>query len=163
MSDDTELDGRGHLEDTVLASLFLLQHVERFRRVPWGDHTIGNLSGDDLCSREVAWRGESNEIAKRGHPIGTYVIPVRSVPICSLLFEELTSCPGICTSKWRKGLFQVIHTVDLLLNLIQLDTHRCASRGNVLERGSRRQVQCFLELFHQRIRIECIQEVDVSG
>ena len=55
-SEDVEMGRRGYLEDAVLASLFLLQHLERFRCVPWGNHTVGNLSRDDLCSGEVAWR-----------------------------------------------------------------------------------------------------------
>lgn len=85
-SEDAEMDRQGHLEDAVLPSLFLLQHVERFRCVTWGDHTVGDLSRDDLCSREVAWRRQSNKVAKGRHSIGTYVMSVRSTTIYFLSF-----------------------------------------------------------------------------
>ena len=71
-SEGEDMDQR-HLEDTVFARLFLHQQVECFRFVSRGNHTIGNLSGDDLGSSDVARSRESNEIAKRGHPIRTYV------------------------------------------------------------------------------------------
>lgn len=88
---------------------------------------------------------------------------MRSATIYFLPFEELTSCPGIRTSKWRKRLFEVFNPVDLLFGLIQRDTHCSTGRRNVLERRSRGEVQCLLEFLYQRIRVECVQEINVPG
>lgn len=80
---------------------------------------------------------------------------------CHFQFERLTSCPGVCTSKCCKRLFQVFDPIDLFLGLVQLDTHCSTGRRNVLERSSRREVQCLLKLLYQRIRVERVQEINV--
>lgn len=86
--------------------------------------------------------GESDEIAERGHPVGT-------------------SCPSVSASK-RRQFFQVFNTKDLGGTLIEGKTDGGTGRGDVLEGSSSRQVEAGGELLHERPRVESVKEVDVT-
>ena len=61
--------GRVDLHNVVIALSLALEHLERFRLITGGDHTIGHLAGDELCRGHVAGLGEGNPVAVGGHPV----------------------------------------------------------------------------------------------
>lgn len=87
--------------------------------------------------------GESDEIAERGHPVGT-------------------SGPSVSASK-RRQFLQVFNTKDLGGTFIEGKTNGGTGRGDVLEGSSSRKVETGGELLHERPRIEGVKEVDVTG
>lgn len=87
--------------------------------------------------------GKGDEIAERGHPVGT-------------------SSPSVSASK-RRQFLQVFNTKDLGGTLIEGKTDGGTGRGDVLEGSSSRKVETGGELLHERPRVEGVKEVDVTG
>lgn len=87
--------------------------------------------------------GESDEITKRRHPVGT-------------------SSPSVGACK-RRQLLQVFNTKDLGGTFVEGKTDGGTGRRDVLEGRSSRKVETGGELLDERPRIEGVKEVDVAG
>lgn len=87
--------------------------------------------------------GESDEITKRRHPIGT-------------------SSPSVGASK-RRQLLQVFNTKDLGGTLVEGKTDGGTGGRDVLEGSSSRKIEAGGELLDERPRVEGVKEVDVTG
>ena len=151
-----------HLEHAVFAGLLLGEDFKSLRRISGSDNTIRNLARDDTGCGDVARSGKSDEIAERGHAVSACKSFVsRDFPIEMRL--EPTTSTSIGSSQRRKGLLEVIDSVDLLLRFVELNPNSGASRGNVLERGSSGQAESVLQFLDQRVGVESIEQVDVPG
>jgi hypothetical protein len=60
-----------HLENAVLAALLLLEDLKRLGLKSGSDDTVRDFAGDDFGGRRVDGVGEGDEVAKRGHTVGT--------------------------------------------------------------------------------------------
>lgn len=86
---------------------------------------------------------------------------VRDIGYSSLVYLR-TASSRISRGQRSEGFFQIIHTVNFLLRFIELKTDSRASRRDMFKRCSRRDMQRFLKLFDQRIRVQGVKEVNVS-
>jgi hypothetical protein len=69
----------------------------------------------------------------RSAPNAIHIASAKEQIALKIRREELTPCPSVRRREWSEGLFQIIHSIHLLLCLIELQTHSYASRRNVFE------------------------------
>jgi len=73
-----------------------------------------------------------------------------------------TASSRVRGSEECEWLLQVIDTINLLFSFIELDADSRSCRRDVLERSSGWETKRFLEFFDQCVRIQSIQQVDIT-
>lgn len=73
-----------------------------------------------------------------------------------------TSSLSVRRGEGCKGLLEVINTVSLLLDVIELHTNGSAGRRDVFEGSSGWEVESFLQFFDKSVGVESVEQVNVS-
>eukprot|EP00128_Syssomonas_multiformis_P015055 Colp12_sorted_trinity150504_noHs@9989 len=137
------LVGGVHREDSVLAVLLLLEDLESCIVVGRRNHTIRNLTRDDLSSGGIASVREGDPVTEGGHAV---------------------SPAGTCVGGSEGGeILQVLNHAELSLLWGEGGSHRGTSRGHVLEGSRRWQSSGHAQLLDELPSVEGVAEVNETG
>ena len=136
---------RVNLNDVVATLTLGLQDFKCLGLISGGNDTVGNLTGEELCSGDIANIRECDPVTEGAKAVGAAGTDIR------------TGEGGLVKP------LNILNEACLLKGCGKRKSDGGRGGGNMLEGCSGGNADCLLQLLYKLPGVECVKEVDITG